>query len=416
MRPRKPRASSPRSPSVVMLGLVLYVGALSGAAMGGEPFFLDPEHQFTSNPAVAAAPGGGFAAVWTRDGHVPLPFGPDAFVPEAIAVRRLTGAGEPQGGPRVVLGRAAPGTPVIPQLGFSNAGRLGLLWARVLVTGEAPAFVIESRTAQGAGFGPRTTVGACEAGQLMSLRVAAAGEGFWAAWRERCEGTRILAQRLDRNGRPAGPVVLVARGPGLFFDLAAVPGGGFAAAWVERTTTAPAVAVAQIIRASGRPRGPRFQLGPDPVEPSVGALPPATLAIAATPERILVAWRNRDSNLLLRSFGLNGAPLGPPRSPAPDSGGSQEFPRLTCCAGDEAVLTWRRVAGPLSESTCWARRIDLDGRPLGAETLLAEGCLEAPVAVSEDGSLLAVWSATFQQGENHFRRVQARLLEVSDLN
>ena len=92
------------------------------------------------------------------------------------------------------------------------------------------------------------------------------------------------------------------------------------------------------------------------------------------------------------------------------------MPRLAPGLFGEAVLSWRRVAGPLSESSCWVRRIAFDGRLRGAETLLAEGCLEAPIAASLEGSLLAVWSAGFQQGENHFRRVQARQLELSDLD
>jgi hypothetical protein len=377
-----------------------------------EPFNLDPSWPFTSNPAVTVLADGGFLAVWTREVQVPLPFGPDAFVPESVAMLRLNRSGKTFGEPRVVLGQSIAGRPSLPQVAFFELGRALMIWQRVL----DGAFLIEGRLLAGKALAPRAAISSCAEGDLSTLRLApATGSGYWALWRERCGGRRILAERLSRNGLPIGPLVVVAgpaRQPGFFADIASLWDGGFAAVWVEGAS----VAMARVFRPNGRPATPAFQVGPEPVADPPGSLPPATVAIAAARESILVAWRNRDSNLLIRAFDLKGSPLGPPIFPAPDSGGSQEMPRLACSPVGEAVLSWRRVAGPLSDSSCWVRRIDLDGRPRGAETLLAEGCLEAPIAVSEGGSLLAVWSASFQQGDNHFRRVQARQLDLSDLD
>src|SRR5687767_15760757 len=118
------------------IATLLFVAAPVAAR---EPFELDPSWPYTSNPAVTVLANGGYLAVWTREVQVPLPFGPDAFVPESVAMQRLNRFGRTFGEPRVVLGPSIAGRPSLPQVAFFELGRALMIWQRRL----DGAFLIE---------------------------------------------------------------------------------------------------------------------------------------------------------------------------------------------------------------------------------------------------------------------------------
>ena len=318
--------------------------------------------------------------------------GPTPSCPRRSPCSVSRSSGDRLGGPRVVLGGAAPGSPGVA------AGRL--LDRRPAGTDLGPG----AGDGRGAGLCDREPDG-------TGRRIRPANDGRTTArrdssrvyaWRRQgrdsgprggsaAEARRILAQRLDREW-PIRPVVRwcsSARAPGLFFDLAgrcptaASPRSGSSAPPAPRRSRWRG----SFARADGRAVR-RFELGPD----AGGAVarrapagdcgdrrgagpPPRRLAQS----RLQISWSGPS--------GLNGAPLGPPRSrrrpPRRWQSGVPALDLLRRRRG-RAVVAPRRGHRPV-KARVGLRRIDLDGRPRGAETLLAEGCLEAPIAVTEDG-------------------------------
>lgn len=380
--------SNPSRPAARFLCLA----ALAASPAVCQTVDLDPATPYTSNPAVAPLAAGRFLAVWTRDRRVPLSFGPDAFVPEAVAWQRRRSDGQPSGPLGIALPATASGAVRSPQVAATATGAQ-LVWARIL----GAAFVIEGRAmTNGNRLQAVRTLGGCPGGTLRGLKLVAAGQGSWLVWNELCDGLRIVALRLDGSGRPSGEErVLVPPSalPAAEFDAAPLGAGGFVATWVQSVVGdygVDRILMARAHRGNGKPRGRAFRVTAEPISNTPGQ-PNFQPAVVATPAgAIRVAWpRPSDSRLVSRDFRIEGTPLGAEQLVGDPADAIEDSPRWAAgSAGGPTILLWQRDRSEL-ESGCLARRIGSEG-PQGHEVLVAARCPNVSAAISSS-RLLVTW-------------------------
>ncbi len=355
------------------VAIVLILAGLAAPAAAGEPFHLDPATSYTSNPAVTALPEGGFLVAWNRNRRIPLSFGPDAFVAEQVAWRRLSPSGAFRG-PAFVGANDATGSPWSPQIAADGSGG-EVVWHRQ----NDFSFLIEGR---GVDPSTRTTTLAACAGSLRGSRLLPASPGAWLIWSESCRGLRILGQRLDPDGRPTATarVLLGAKAlPGSAFDFTSVPGRGLVGAWVQRLPASAAgdrTLVVRAFRPDGRPRGATIAVGDPSSEIAVLGLPNGD---------IWLAWR-ANGPLVVQGFRASGEPLGPAEPAGTSDDVSERAPRWSNLENGRAVLVWQRFRDVFGDG-CMARTWGPKGFK-GAEVEIAERCSNPSVALLNGRALV----------------------------
>ena len=379
------------------LRAAVFLAAALAAAAGAQEIDLDPGVASTSNPAVSARPGGGFAATWARDRHIPLSFGPDAFVPQSVIWQRLRVNGTAASSRRLAGDAGPTGSVMLPQVATDERG-IEVVWGRPAGLG----FLLAGRRVlpeQAA-----VTLAACDSGKLRGLRLLPAANGSWLIWSESCDGLRVVALRLDARGRPTstarvlvGAHALVGKG----LDFAVGPDGGLVGAWTQRVVDGQddhRVLVAGAFRPDGRPRGALIRVG----------VPSDEIAVVADARgRIWVAWRD-NRRLVAGAFRPDGTAFAPARPLGTFEGASERSPRWSNVEDGSFILVWERLREDGSQS-CLARRFDGSG-PRGGERVVAERCLSPSVALS-GGRTLVAWQRPAENPElANASRALARLL------
>jgi hypothetical protein len=165
--------------------------------------------------------------------------------------------------------------------------------------------------------------------------------------------------------------------------------------------------VVRVFRPDGRPLGAPFRVSADPVE---GSGPPLEPAVLAADNRILVAWpRAADGRLVVRSFRLDGTPLGPERLAGGDPDGVESAPAFSNFGHGDAVLVWQRLVSG-DDPECLARRLDARSF-VGPETTVATDCY-APSAALSNGRVMITWQepqASLGDGSRPFRAIGTTL-------
>jgi hypothetical protein len=324
-------------------------------------------------PSVAAAPDGGFVALWKR---------PDGF--GQVAARRFDAAGAPAGSAHVVaepygIGRA-PVT-ALDSGGFAFAlGQFQRVDARLLDDSGAPA----------GNFIPIAIepVGLFSQARYGHPSIDAAPAGFVVAY-QRTEGPDFdvfgARVRLPGLADPATyDVDVVATPDGELLDgpaVAAAADGSWLIAWREQTFQGFDHRLWGMRVAPGGNPGPAHRL--DPGRMLVLSAP----AAAAVEDHFAVAWPGRadsgtDPAVLVRPVGAGG-PLGPPltvhRSPQP------AYPSLGIGAGT-GLVAWQEGQAPpdqvLAPEMCFSSGIFARPLAIPAEDtlLLGDGRFELTVA------------------------------------
>ncbi len=320
-------------------------------------------------PALAPAPGGGFALAWRAA------LGAEAWVAAGRFSRR--GLFE-----QPLFASAPDGPAAAPALAALDAGGwvmgwragAGLRGAVFAPTGQPADFPLAPAAPQGG-----TAVVALPGGVSLHLWAEPVPAG----------GTVIRAQRLDSTGAPFAPPVSLA--PGVPAERSAPVGvaladGRVAVGWIE-----PAGAVLLIV---------------DPATPGAAPLAStvipaaAALALAAAPGGGLVAAFSAPAAGLgldpfAQGFTPALAPLGPPVAVAQARGGDQHSPALAALPGDAGwLVAWE---GPDGQGQgVHARRLDAALTPVGDELALSldmAGDQRAPaLAVLASGRVVAAWA------------------------
>jgi len=188
----------------------------------------------------------------------------------------------------------------------------------------------------------------------LSAVVPAADGGFVALFPRLREGISydLLASRYDPEGRPLGTTFRVNDQPiqGLQgstpFSMSTTGAGDFVAVWQRRPVPGAGGLSARRFALSGDLLGGELAVAEGPVTglPQLAALPGGGFA---------AAWQGEDGDgwgVFARWFDASGAPLTGARQVADSAAGDQSQPAIAAGAGGEVLIAWRgagRVDGQL---------------------------------------------------------------------
>jgi hypothetical protein len=276
---------------VMPIGLLAALCLVFAGPSSAQGIDLDSGAPYTSNPDVAPAGGGEFLVTWARDRRIPLSFGPDVFVPDAVVGQRRSDDAQPAGSRFSVLTAATGGAVGAPQLTATQAGAQ-FVWARSI----DDVFVIEGRALKNGRWRSRETLAGCADGRIRAMRLIPSPPGALLLWNEICGGSRILVLRLDAVGRAIGDarvLVPASASPGAQFDAAPFGTDGFVLSWIQRVDDGYGGVkrlVGRVFRTDGKPKNRLFAVSTETVEPNPSRpvmRPAVTTNLAGS---LLIAW------------------------------------------------------------------------------------------------------------------------------
>jgi hypothetical protein len=258
--------------------------------------------------------------------------------------------------------------------------------------------------------GPELDVNRTGAGTQWLPDIAAAASGDFVVVWQNGDGlgvgpSNVLARLFRADGSPRSGEIRVSRAEAGRQTAPAVamrPDGSFVVAWhTLPTERAPGRVFARRFDADGRPAGARFRVG----TAAQGDESEADVAIAAD-GRFAVAWTREDGGLTevattdvwVRRFGADGAPLGGEARVNTTTFEEQSQPALAMAPGGDFAVAWASYGGEGTFFDVFVRRFAADGAALGGE-LQANGGptgitsqFEPAAAMAADGKLVVVWT------------------------
>jgi len=249
-------------------------------------------------------------------------------------------------------------------------------------------------------------------GRQLYPCVAAGGEGvFLVAWESRettvyGDQTFLCAQRFDPNGAGVGDEILV--DPDIYDcrypDAAMDARGNFIVTWMRDRSSHPIMA--RLFDPNGVPRTAPFAVN------TTGIASVTRPSVAMNSQGwFVITWdgdpnRAADDDIYARLYDPNGAARGEPFMANAIRSGAQQWPQVAISDSNEFVIVWECDTGdPNTGVDIYARRFTSDGAPMGEETRLNSYTLDkqryADVAMTADGSFIAVWESNNQDGSGY---------------
>ena len=349
--------------------LLLTAAGPEGPAVSLHPEGVENDSNFEA-PVVTFLAGGRLAAAWNTWYYSSiLPTGcENAGIYERV-VDPSPAVQPPRAiGPEVPLSGPAPRRGLPPEIAASPA-LPGGGWLAVWESGcgtlssqafSIQAFSIQAGSAANQPLGPATEIvkGTCPAPRLELSLARLPGGGFVLAWSD-TQLTRIRVLRLGADGKPAAPV-FEAGSPGARRPRLAESAGGFLLAWIEPGAGA---VLAQPFRQDGSAAAPAVTVADSSVE--------RALDLAALPTGgFVAAWNGSPTQVLARRLDPSGAPAGPVLPVSTDDL-VQGSPHVAP-SGDGFAVAWSAWAPPFAGSSiARLRRFAPGGQPLG-EVIEAE--------------------------------------------
>ncbi len=349
-----------------------------------------------ANPAVALDPGGGAVAVWSSYYTTP-------GRSNEILARRC----DPNGTfaqEEFQVNRTSEGNQTEPAVAIDGAGRCAIVWQGPGL--EEEDIFLQLLDPNGLPLTEELLINLHTAGRQRYPSIAANAAGAFAiVWESRQtveEGDLISAYGLlfDANGLALGDEILLTEDvyDCRYPDVAVDGSGGFAVVWLGDGTI-----TARLFDPNGVPRT-------EPFEVSTTAISSVTRPSIAmnSPGYFVIAWdgdpnRASEDDIHARLYDPNGAPRGEPFivNSLPD--GAQQWPRVSINDVNEFVIVWEHDTGDPNVATeILARRFDPNGSPAGEPFQLNAHTLDKQrdpdVAMAGDGSFVAVWESSEQDG------------------
>ena len=152
--------------------------------------------------------------------------------------------------------------------------------------------------------------------------------------------------------------------------LAALPGGGYVAVWVDRESSISSSIKARFFDDSGNPVGDEFQVRDAPgagggIDPTVGVSTDGTIMIAWLVENPLPAI----FDVVARVFDRSGSPIGPEFTVNTNTDGFQVDPLVTSLEDGNFLVTWLRG----SQDGANGQLLDSSGNKIGDEFFVSPG-------------------------------------------
>jgi hypothetical protein len=265
-----------------------------GKRTGGEVHLNTTERSTQWKPGVAVAGNGDVWCGWESFLQDGSRFG--------CLARKFDAALEPKSG-EVLVDTDGYGDQVALRMVPRKEGGFFALWTGPGGEGYRSKAMMRCFDAQGEAEGPALLLDECTALEERLVCAEALPQGgfvaVWPAMDQEWKPAGIRARFFDERGAALGEPSWIAEGRGLEPDVATLPGGGFAAAWLEAGADRYAVRV-QRFDAEGHAAAPAFTAG----------LSDGGAAVASDADgRLLVAW-NDENDIRARSFLPGGEPAG----------------------------------------------------------------------------------------------------------
>jgi hypothetical protein len=249
-------------------------------------------------------------------------------------------------------------------------------------------------------------------GRQLYPCVAAGGAGaFLVAWESRettvyGDQTFLCAQRFDPNGAGLGTEILVdpdiydCRYPDAAMDVQ----GNFVLTWMRDRSSHPIMA--RLFDPNGMPRTDPFAVNTT----NIASVTRPSVAMNSH-GWFVITWdgdpnRAADDDIHARLYDPNGVARGEPFVANAIRSGAQQWPQVAISDSNEFVIVWECDTGdPNAGVDIYARRFTPDGSPTGEEARLNTYTLDkqrnADVAMTADGSFIAVWESNNQDGSGY---------------
>jgi len=323
-------------------------------------------------------------------------------------------------GPEILIARTGslPNDGMVPALAAGPGGGFLSSWR------ELGALKLRAFSPADALLAPTRELSPASA-EPWSGRLAALGaDRYVVAW---VQGSSLRGQILDAAGAPVGPHLLLAETV-TAFSMSAEPTGGFVVAWVAKVQPSAYLKSPIHVRrfdGLGAPASDILLVTSAGLIPEIAALPDGGFA---------VAWVHGERpgplailDLRARVFQMDGTPAGPETIFPEPAGRDGNYLHISADSTGRWVVAWTELASP-SFSRVKAWRFSPTGQPLGSPILVADlankGLYAAVggVAMRPDGSFLVSWGESDVPsgllGDDFFpsdEKVRARAFDATGL-
>jgi len=366
-----------------------------------QPFKDGPQFEVTNNTEgvsgarVARDPNGRFVVVWSA--------GSAGNSDTDVVARRFDASATPLAGAFQVNTYTAY-EQNHPAVALAPSGGFAVVWSSDLQDGSSHGIFAQRYDGTGAAAGSETRINTFTSGEQDRPAAAMDDQGnFVVAWQDDDleyqtigypGSSGIGAQRFDGSGAAQGGNFLVNTTVDygqIAPALASSPAGDFVVVW--RDTSREGL-FGQLFDGSGATLGSEFQVtsyiqqGTDPA------------AVAMDSQgNFLVAWSSdgydsQGPGIFARRFGSAGSPLGSEFQVNTTADGSQVHPSVAADSSGEFVVVWESY-GATGRGEIFGQRLDGAGAPSGSEfavsTYAADDLAEPSVATDASGNFVVVW-------------------------
>lgn len=216
------------------------------------------------------------------------------------------------------------------------------------------------------------------------------GGGFAVAWGD--NSTSVYVQRFDGDMNPIGEDSLVMTVE-CWPAISSAPNGDFVVAGGQYDSPYPIKA--RRYQSSGTPYGPAWQVNTDP--PGFSGHTAASTTIGVAPDgTFTVVWHNASGDIRAQRYDSGGTAVGAEFTVNSSTGGGRGHPSIVYTSAGEMIISWSGN-GDEDPDGIYARRFAADCSPLGDEWLVngtTSGSRTRPnLAAADSNEFVISWSA-----------------------
>ena len=301
-----------------------------------------------------------------------------------------------------------------PALAVAPDGSFAVVWSSRRQQQGRYGVYLQRFDSAGVAIGRETALNLWTRSHALAPAIDFAPDGSaWAAWQSAGQdgsAGAVIARRFDTDGAGGSEILANERTDGEQGGpvVAAMPDGGAVVAWTSALPGQPERVAMRIFNADGSPRTGEVCLDEAPdvrtATPSVAVRPDGSFAVAYA---AFAAGGERVLGVRVRAFAANGRPSGQEQAiSAPDAVTPVE-PSIAP-AGDGYVVAWHDVLDNSLGYDVLASRLDASGDPVGEPIVVNTDRVglqnAAAVAVAPDGAVSIAFNAHDEHGMGVFVR------------
>lgn len=349
-----------------------------------------------ANPAVAVDPGGGAVAVWSS--YYTTPGRSNEILARRCDPNGMSAEEEFQ------VNQTSEGNQTEPAVAMDGRGRWAVVWQGPGL--EEEDIFLRLLDPNDLPLTEELLINSLTPGRQLHPSIAANAAGaFVIVWESRqtaeeSDRNCVCGQLFDANGLALDDEILLTEDANdcRYPDVGMDGLGGFGVVWLGGETI-----VARLFDPNGEPHTEPFDVS----TVAISSITRPSIAMNS-PGYFVIAWdgdpnRASEDDIHARLFDPNGTPRGEPFIVNSLRDGAQQWPQVSINDANEFTIVWEHDTGDLNLATeIFARRFDPNGSPAGEPFQLNTHTLDKQrdpdVAMAGDGSFVAVWESSEQDG------------------